>query len=374
MNRSKMKKTVRSKVIQNFIIASVFSSLAFGYIVYETINNKNTVIENYKEEQQILVDEIAKESKEILQSGEQAEDFYENIVSEKVIKNAETSGSRYWIFGKNDSIIYKRNEEVTLKEKGNKFSDVQEKGYVTSIKTFEVKNNKYVVGLNTKEDYIIKMGELSNLNNSIYLFSGTLSFILIGGVLYFSLKISDKDDNIEYYMDLLKKRNIIIEESTKNVAEEEVRGNPKDDLTKVYREEILYKILDKINEQGISPVSILTFQILGLESLKDEVEKSSIIYKTSEILIEIVNDRHVIARKNNNEFVIVILESNGAEQSAFRILDKFNNQFYQLNIRLLFGISRKDGEDQEIYCVLKDSIDDLEKRSMQSYYLKERIL
>ena len=34
---------------------------------------------------------------DILQSGEQSEDYYENIVSENVIKNAETSGSRYWI-------------------------------------------------------------------------------------------------------------------------------------------------------------------------------------------------------------------------------------------------------------------------------------
>ena len=110
---------------------------------------------------------------------------------------------------------------------------------------------------------------------------------------------------------------------------------------------------------------------MGLESLNDEVEKSSIIYKTSEILREIVDEQHIIARRNNDEFVIVMLESIVKKQSAFRILNKFNNQFYQLNIRLLFGISRKDGEDQEIYCVLKDAIYDLEKRNMQSQYLKE---
>ena len=218
------------------------------------------------------------------------------------------------------------------------------------------------------------MGEISELNNSIYLFSAVFSLVVIAGVLYFSSKLKDKDENIEYYKDLLKKRNIIIEESTKNITEKEIRDNPKDDLTKVYREEILYKILDKINEQGISPVSILTFQILGLESLSDEVKRRSILHKTAEILRYVIDEKHIIAKRNNDEFVIVMLKSNGAEQSAFRVLDKFNSKLYQLNIRLAFGISRKDGENQEIYCVLKDAIDDLEKRSNKNQYLRERIL
>ena len=58
-----------------------------------------------------------------------------------------------------------------------------------------------------------------------------------------------------------------------------------------------------------------------------------------------------------------MLEGTGEEQVAFKVLDKFHNEFFQLNIILLFGISRKDEENQEIYCVLNDAIDDLEKRS-----------
>jgi len=363
VNGNKGKKIIESKVIRNLVMASVFSVLGFAYIVYETVNNKNTFIGSYKEEQQILVDEIAKKSEEILESGELTEDYYENIVVENVIKKAETSGSRYWFFGKNESIIFKKNEAVNLEEKETKFGGFEENGYVTSIKFFEVKNNKYVVGLNTKEDYIIKKGELSNLNNSIYLFSAAFSFIVIAGVLYFSLKLKDKDENIEYYKRLLKTKNIIIEESNKNVAEDQVRNNPKDDLTKLYREELLYKLLDKINEQGISSVSILIFQILGLQNVNDDAKRSSILYKIAEMLRDIIDERHLIARRNKNEFVIVMLESTGEEQVAFRVVDKFNNEFCQLKIRLLFGICRKDAENQEIYCVLKDAIDDLEKRN-----------
>ncbi|HEY5524209.1 MAG TPA: hypothetical protein VIK26_02610, partial [Clostridium sp.] len=92
MNEDKSRNTVKSKVIRNLVTASIFSLLGFTYIVYETVNNKNTFIESYKEEQQILVDEIAKESREILVGGELTEDYYENIVVENVIKKAETSG------------------------------------------------------------------------------------------------------------------------------------------------------------------------------------------------------------------------------------------------------------------------------------------
>lgn len=368
--RRRSRKQKKLNTARYFIYVVLFCISVSIFLAYQLNKNEKNYIETYTKEQQILVDEVASKAQEYLSKDANVNiNLAENNVVDNILKKSVTSGNRYWIFGKEDKLIFNRDDETSKDTKDTKFQDIIKSDEIMSVTNFNVNKTNYFIGMCTNKSYVISSLKLNKLNIYIFIFVGSFSFALIIIMIGYSLKIKSDESKIAKQKKELQEKNIMIQSLTSSDRGNsyDVEENWKlnryalDHLTKTYNREFLKKLLGKINSKRNLDVIAIIFSIQGYNAIEDDKLKDDVASSTADIINEEKDKKHVVSRINDAQFALIMLDCNinKAKTMANMISLKFKDKFGKLDLELLYGAAEKNTSDGNTYSVISDAIDEI---------------
>ena len=214
------------------IFILVFSIGMLLFIGYEGHREQETILEHYGEEQLLLVQQAALFSGALQENGGgDAFGWEERMV--KYLERSATSGSRYWILCRENSVLYLRNEDQTRKyqsmELSSYFLQEENTGFfeqlgkneefyiqvyrledgelMASVCRFSAEGEEYILILCTKTSYILSLNQM--LAHQTYLMMAALLLCAVAIIvtLLFNGEITDAEKEILSLKNELQERN-----------------------------------------------------------------------------------------------------------------------------------------------------------------------
>jgi len=373
-----------------------FILLAWGYMLQELNNYKQSAIQSFVRNQEILTDQVAESIRDrimtLVDSGYSPEQAEAEAANE-IISKAEASGSKYWFLYSNAGVIFEKNNEETRNLKGKSIADLvqywklkggkdinefemmlkrQQSGSaifsknvdygeeIVSVKYFAVGETGYYLGVSTKKQYVLSVGRVSEHILYLYIFAGAVSLAVLTLALLLCIAyVKHRKDNEESGKEIADK-NLYIEELTNKLKlKTETANNASicDVLTKLYNQRFFYTMLSKLNIEYFKPICIAVVDINGLDRLNQIAGFSAgddLLIKTSGILQQLCLDTDVVARTGNSEFSILMVSTD--ESQAYGITDNIRRQFTDLDytdLTLSIGVAQMNNEDADVFSVLE---------------------
>jgi len=375
------------------VLTFSFILLCWVYIVHESQNYKDSMIQSFSTNQEIIVSEVAKSVRGKMEASA-AEKDYSAIQSkaqvvEEIIKNAETSGSRYWFFYSSSEVIYEKDDITTKSLIGKDLSGLihywklqggtgteafealilQESNgstlfskssvsgtEIVSLRSFTIDDVRYFLGMSTQQTYVMSVSRTKEHILYLYLFSGAVSLATMILSLLLCLSIYKHQKEFDRTYTSLTDKNTQIEELTRKLTQKtEAAQNASiyDGLTKLYNRKFFDTLLSRIKDEVFLPVSIVALDINGLSKInatRGFEAGDELLEKTSEILQRVCIDTDVVARTSGSEFTILMTTTD--ESEAYGTAENIKRQFASLNqaeVTLSMGVAKMLENEQSVF-------------------------
>ena len=233
--------------------------------------------------------------------------------------------------------------------------------YVSWV-SFTYNNKEYFLGIITPEYYILNQYNFDYSVRFVYLFIGAFLFILIMLSLFTCLtiyrntiKINQLEKENEHHFQtitVLKEKLEINDQKIKNIS-------IRDLLTGVYSRKFFDAFLLKMGLNIFLPVSILLIDINGLRQINNKYGYQSgdtVLIEISKIISMLCRDSDIIARYENDEFVVVMTNTDFhfAENLIKKIREEIYNKFKEkMFVNVSFGNYSKTTADEDIKAILE---------------------
>jgi len=384
------------KLFSISLLAMCIILLIWGFMLRELNKYKSSTVRNYSRNQELLVEQVAGNVIQKLESladeGFTPEEA-ERIVVDEIITRAETSGSRYWFLYSTSGAVFEKNYEETVNIKGKSPEDLVRywkikggtgiDGFATylqrrqsgssvfsksagsgdeivSVKYFTVGEKGYFLGMSTKKDYVWSVGRVSGHILNLYIFAGAVSLaVLVLALLLLMAYLKNHRDNEKSGKEIADK-NFYIEELSKKLEQKTETANNAsicDVLTKLYNHRFFYTMLARINTGCFQPISIAIADINGLGRLNRSsgyTAGDELLVKTAGLLQKLCMDTDVAARTGRSEFGILMVSTD--ESQAYGLADNIRRRFDDLvheGITLSIGVAQMNAGDADIFGVLE---------------------
>lgn len=393
----KMKISYKVEILIISILTIALILLGWAYIFQETNQYKDSTVEAYGFNQEILVDQVAKSVKESLtasaaREGYPAEAAEEAVVTD-IIKNAENSGSRYWFFYSPDGVVFEKNDEETRNVRGKSITElvsywklqggngmgafeemlIQERNgssvftknnktgsEIVSLKYFTIGDRSYCLGMATQEAFVMNTARVNEHVLYLWTFSALVSLNILIFALLLCLRIHrDQKESGKLNQSLVNKSLQIQELNRKLASKSEAVQNASvyDSLTRLYNRKFFDNLLLRVNHDLLQPVSIVVLDINGLGVLNASEGYDAgdrLLEKTAEILHRACIDTDVVARTGSSEFTILMTGTR--ETEAYGTAKNIRRQFDSLEkaeLTLSVGVAQMHGREDSIFSVLE---------------------
>lgn len=385
------------KIFIIFLVSLAVISASWFVFIYEFNNHKKNIINAFNNQQYYTNSEICEKVKmsinEYIKSGMTLKNA-EKKVKDEILKKETNSENKYIFFYNSDYVIFEKNDKTTEKYKNksikqlfllwkfeggknlDNFENLIDKGIsgsdivvkkndnsseILSWCFFEVDGKKYVIGMSTSEEYLMRSSLFNQHVTIIYAALGIYTAFVLIILILFSLHLYlsyEKESRLEL---ILKNGNIQKEKFVMEIEKlREISKNARiyDLLTKVYNRSFFYTILSRMNIDVFLPVSIIRADIKNLKNINDRYgsEKGDyVLKKTAEIFLESCTKLGFVSRINDNEFVMVM--TNTELNEAFKIVSNIKNNtdkaFKGLLCSIYFGAAVKKYEIDSIFDILE---------------------
>lgn len=380
------------------IVAIFLISIGWAYLIQETNRYTDSAIETYVTGQEMLLRQVAKEIRNDLSSRLNIQNIdYAKAEDEtaRIVKQAESSGSRYWFFYSSNRVIFEKDlvETRNVKDKKiselinywkvaggdntNQFGDMIINGTsgsvsftkngkigeeVVSIESFTIDNKKYYVGISTIRRYILNIAKVHEHILYLRIFSiiATVNIILFSLLLFIRIFIGHRDST-KLKNDLTMKSIQIRDLTNKLTIKSEAVQNISiyDTLTGLYNKKFFESLLMKIDYKKVKPVSVIIIDINGLEYINSKIGYEAgdkLLKRVSDLLKETCIDSDVIARTGSSEFSIFMASTKG--EQAYGIAESINRKFMSSEsneLTLAIGVYQMPNEDEKILYTMQNA-------------------
>lgn len=295
-------------IVVSAVIFEIILSLLLFYIFNNAISN---TLEEYRAKQKLLADSIMNTA--VIQADQYNNDMQTSIIS-YIEKSFPTSSSMYCIFGKNDKILFLKDENMTstlVDEKissyfNHNISSRDKKLYVVSKSEINYNDEKYTLLICTRQNYLLKKVKL--YETRLY----CLGFFII----YSSLLI------VAIIVSLYRLRSV--ENSTKTLYKD-IKTNRRI-IEKLENDKIKHYV-NSDKEYSFYNRSIVNEVIAGLtEEEKEKCVQIDIIIKNRKmehfvfitaVLGRIKGDNSIACYWEENQFKVLLLNSGKEEAMEF---------------------------------------------------------
>ena len=397
-----LKKFNSSYKIQLFTICALSVTLILLCWIFMSIEvgkYKNSVIESYSTNQEILINEVA-EDVEARLSNTAGLDYLtvgkaEAAAVTDIIMNAETSGSKYWFFYSSAGVIFEKNAEETRHVEGKNASelirywtmkggngtdafekllsdrkngtavftkDMKTGKEIVSVQYFKIGNKEYYLGMATSWTYIMSTERVNEHILYLYIFCAAVSLFLAVAVLLLCLKIYTEYKKSTTAYESLVDKTLQIQELTRKLAaksEAVQTASIYDNLTKLYNRKFFDNLVDRVKNEQLMPVSIVVLDINGLKklnSLAGYYAGDEILNQMADILRRVCIGSDVVARTGSSEFSVLMTSTK--EAAAYATAKNAMRQFYDINdnqLTLSMGVAQMQEDNNSIFAVFEEA-------------------
>ena len=384
------------KIFAICVLTFSFILLCCVYMEHESQKYKESIIQTFSSNQEIIVSEVAKSVRKRMESFVAEKDYSptqsQDQVVEEIIKNAETSGSKYWFFYSSSGAIYEKDDTTTKSLKGKNLSEIIQywklqggtgmevfenlilRGAngsaffsksslsgteIVSLRSLTIDNVRYFLGMSTQQSYLMSVSRTKEHILYLYLFLGAVNLAIMILALFLCLIIYKQQKEFDRTHKSLTDKSIQIEELTRKLAHKtEAAQNASiyDGLTKLYNRKFFDTLLSRIKDEVFWPVSIVALDINGLSKINATSSYDAgdeILEKTSEILHRVCIDTDVVARTSGSEFAILMTTTN--ESEAYGTVENIKRQFSSINqaeVTLSIGVAQMQENEQSVFSTL----------------------
>lgn len=376
-------------------IALVF--LGWAYIFQETNQYKEGITDSYGSNQELLVDQVARNVKSDLEAYLSLDGYSdrqaEEAVVTSVIKKAEASGSRYWFFYSSEEVIFEKNADETRRVKGKNMLELEQHwklqggngmetfhemlsderngtvvfskqnktgNEIVSVKYFSVGGRDYFLGMSTEQTYVMNTARVNEHILYLWTFSALVSLDILIFSLLLCLRIYKHQKESEKLNKSIVDKSLQIQElNRKLTSKSEAVENASiyDNLTKLYNRKFFDNLVSRINHDLLMPVSIVVLDINGLGQLNATEGYNAgdeLLEKTAKILHRVCIDTDIVARTGGSEFTILMTATNEVE--AYGTARNIKRQFSNLEngeLTLSVGVAQMHANEDGILAVLE---------------------
>ncbi len=396
-NNVKTKVNYKIQLAAIIILTIALVLVGWGYIFQESHKYKNSILESYRANQEILVAQVTSDVQEFLetsinQEGITISDAERNAVK-TILKTAETSGSKYWFFYSSDGVIFEKNDKETLTVEGKTllqliqywkveggsstdlfeelilqdkngsilFAKDSESGTeIVSLRYFTVAGKKYYLGMSTAESYVMTSSRVNEHILYLLTFSVLVSLDIIIFSLLLCLSIFRNHRDADRFNQSIVDKNLKIQELNRQlVTKNEAVQNASvyDNLTKLYNGKFFDNLLSRLDHDLIMPVSVVIIDINGLgqlNAMEGYGTGDMLLEQTAKILHNVCIDTDVVARTGSSEFTILMTGTK--ESEAYGTAKNVKRQFANLDnsdLTLSVGVSQMHPNQANIFLVLE---------------------
>lgn len=382
------------------IATAIFLTVIWILVVNGNNDYRQSIIDTFSSYQESLLDETASKAKNSLQEaiagGNLTKQQAEQKMVDNVIKKALISASKYYFLFSGDTLIFEKDDQTTAEIAGAKIADLvrewklqggegiegletllaQEKNgtkvfsrnsqdgpEIVSIEIFTINNVRYILGLSTQEDYVLRISNASEHLTYIFLLTAAftaatlLLSLSLGLKIYFSTRKSNKAN-----LEIFDKNHQIqsLEEKLTNKSDTAQKASIYDSITGLYNPKFFDAMLPKLKEDLFWPVSSLVICVNGLAT----VHEHSGYFTSDELMVKIANiveksciETDIAARTNYNEITVIMV--NTEEEDGYAFAENIRRQFLGVcdlpNVSLSFGIAQAKEKGYAIESIIEDA-------------------
>ena len=382
------------------IATAIFLTVIWVLVVGENANYRQATIDTFASYQESLLDDTAAKAKTTLQEaisgGTLTRQQAEQKMVNNVIKKSLISASKYYFLFSGDTLIFQKDDQTTNEIDGAKIADLirewklqggqdiegfetllaqgkngtqvfsknsQEGQEIVSIEIFTINNVRYILGLSTLQDYVLRISKTSehttyiNLLTAVFTAATLLLSLSLGLKIFFSAR-----KNNTASQSIFDKNNQIhsLEEKLTNKSDAAQKASIYDSITGLYNPKFFDAMLPKLKEELFWPVSTLVICINGLAT----VHENSGYFTSDELLVKIANiveksciETDISARTNYNEITIMMV--NTEEDDAYAFAENIRRQFLGIcdlpHVSLSFGVAQAKEKGYDIDLLIEDA-------------------
>lgn len=388
------------KIFLLSIATAVFLTIVWILVVNGNNDYRQTTIDTFASYQESLLDETASKAKTSLQEafagGNLTRGQAEQKMVNDVVKKAIISASKYYFLFSGNTLIFEKDEQTTAEIYGAKISDLirewklqggqdiegfetllaqgkngtkifsrnsQDVREIVSIEIFTVNNVRYILGLSTQEDYVLRISNVSKHLTYIMLLTAAftaatlLLSLSLGLKIYFSARRNNKAN-----LEIFDKNHQIqsLEEKLVKKSDAAQKASIYDSITGLYNPKFFDAMLPKLKEDLFWPVSSLVICVNGLAT----VHEHSGYFTSDELMVKIANvveksciETDIAARTNYNEITVMMVNTD--EEDGYAFAENIRRQFLGIcdlpSVSLSFGIAQAKGKGYAIASIIEDA-------------------
>lgn len=180
-------------------------------------------------------------------------------------------------------------------------------------------------------------------NINLYLSIGLIICIILSQRILYTLK---------------KNHNSVVVEDANSGAKKGGMGKAKlelhncnDPMTGLYNSVYLEHILDKLNNEKVTPTTIAVLYVRGLSCLTEKEEQEKVICKVAELVLKNKFKDNIGCISNGNIIVLFLINwnKNNSSEIIDRICKDFNKLYGDSNLRIVYGLEEMSSQNEDIY-------------------------
>lgn len=267
----------------------------------------------------------------------------------RIVRNAESDGSRYWMLFSEDSVLFEKNENVSSVVNGMSYSQIRDyhfragghniNGFMEQISKREsfsaslVKNVNigaelisaefveingvtYCVAFSTTQSSIYSQSRYGEINLLIRIIFIIFAAALLGITAWYVVRRRRFVlDHLALSSELVRVNRILLDESSGS-SSTGAQARIRDDTTHLYSPAFFDVIMDRLQKRGITQIGIITIQIdnyFQYQSTLGTTKMHETIIRIADTLERTSDPKDLCFKTRNNEFVILKLQTSEKE-------------------------------------------------------------
>lgn len=318
--RKENKKTYRGRLVAAFVVVLVTTLLEIIYYGYHIMDNRDNVVNSFKNEQdstaQIIADGLAGKS--------------EDAMIHFIRHSVPVSGTTWGFILKDGRVLYMKDDDTT-KNLENISSKAEFELYMEDlggiVSEASVSGTEYVCGVFTDKDYVLE--EYGTSNMEFYIVTAVIATILVFGciLIEFAGRIGHEGRKVIALQSDLTERNEKFDEYERltDQYEEELR-NRDFDKTEIKREgyydlEIVDTLLSKSSDTELFPITFMFIRV----RMGDRYFSRDAIFRIMDFIKGSMGKNHVTAELSKGYFVVIMYKTDlaAAEKTREEMLSKW---------------------------------------------------
>ncbi|WP_069999812.1 diguanylate cyclase [Cellulosilyticum sp. I15G10I2] len=383
-----------------FSICSVVTLLIIvlgTLLVYQMNDHKNTLVEVFANEQQMEVTRLAEEAEQLLADAV-AEDkntfkIAETKVIDEIIKTQVNSHNQYIFFYDREGVLFEKDASTTQKYQDKSINALFDKwryeggqdleaaeqlmnqgisGTATVIKqsdkgkevlawTFlNAGEAQYIIGIATLETYMLTTLRIPQHFTRIYMLGTFIALGIVVLSILFSIYIFDAAKKANGFKNEIKNKNLQIEKfSTQINAMQQVTQTASiyDLASGVYNREFFDNLMTKLNIETFLPLTFIRISLTSSSDTDESVLSEEILKDVAKLVGEKSRKSDIVARLNQNELVLVMLQAD--KELAQKFIDDVKEAFNLRDNReacIKLSMATQNQEDESIWETLEKTI------------------